>query len=216
MNCSPPKANDLLEFWKPVVAANGGVHPQDLELLQASHHGFPSVRIPEPWFGDPRKATVYFLTLNPGHKDEDDRPTSEWTKFCLDMLGGNGTAKAYLDSAPATALRWYQRCYGAFTSASGWFEKICNLRLVPYPSPNKNDFGGVPIHSLPSVQLMKDFVQGELKPRALNGEIALLVLRSPVDWGFERLDQDFTEQGLFISKPVRNVSILLPLVSVDW
>lgn len=200
-------AAELLCFWSPVADEGAGPHPKDRLALDAADHRLRLERTPEPWFGDPRHARVFMLTFNPGHTDEPEPDRVGWNRFCIDMLAGRASAGQYWQWAPAGARRWLARTYGSFSLRDDFFDAICNLRLVAYPSQAKADTRGLRHRQLASARAMLGFVHDVLLPRARGGEVALLVMRSPEAWGFGTPREDRTEGGLFVSRPLRNVSI---------
>lgn len=198
---------DLLNFWKDTADNGQRFHPADEPVINQYQPNLPNGRIPEPWFGVPSQAKVFYLSLNPGHKPNDQSAKEPWRGFCQDMMLERVTYARYLDEAPVEAVDWFRRNHGAFCDVT--FPHICNLRLIAYPSPEKSDLGtiGNNPEMLPSSRLMMRFVHDVLVPQAKAKEILLLVMRSPIFWGFEKTEQDYWDGGLFISRPLRTNSI---------
>lgn len=199
--------NELLRFWKVAAETGGQFHPADVATMNKYRPNLPEGRIPEPWFGVPSIAKVFYLSLNPGHKPNDQSAQDPWRGFCRDMMRERVSYERYLDEAPAEAITWFQRNHGGFANVT--FPHICNLRLIAYPSPEKSDLGiiGQNPQLLPSSELMMKYVHECLLPLARANKILLLVLRSPTFWGFEKTDVDFWDGGLFVSRPLRTNSI---------
>ena len=174
-------------------------------MLSRLRHNLPAGRIPEPWAGRPDGAKIFFLTFNPGHVDVPDAYGPGWRGYAAAMLQGTAPPLDQMDDNPA-GRRWTRRVYGRFTRV---IETFCNLRLVAYPSRDQQALGQITVlyDELPSTRAMKKAVHDELAPRARAGEIMLLVMRSSSQWGFGRVEEDVWDGNLFISRPVRSVSI---------
>ena len=148
------------------------------------------------------------MTLNPGHAESDDKASlKRWDQFIFNMMAGGGSAEKYFSSAIPGALEWLTRNYGDFAKRPAFFNRICNLRLVAYPSPESNALRDIDPKSLPSGKAMLDLVHDRLLPRAKAGQLALLVMRAPHAWGFGRPTEDMRDNGLFVSRPLRTASI---------
>ena len=198
----------LLELWQK-VSPQSNTHPNDAQLLNSVHHNLQLGREPEPWFGIPSKAKVFYLTLNPNH-DSTDKGTTEslWQKYCYDMMKGNVSRDRFVQEAPPSATQWLSRAHGKYAHTA--FYLICNLRLVAYPSSGKEDMRQLSnrLDQLHTTTFIRKFVHSELVPRAKRGEIALLVLRSAKEWGFVQQEKDVVDGSLIISKPgVRRISV---------
>ena len=176
-------------------------------MIKRHQLSLPEGRIPEPWFGIPSKAKVFYLSLNPGHKPNGQSAQEPWQGFCRDMMLEQVSYKRYLKDAPKEAIAWFQRNHGGFADVT--FPHICNLRLIAYPSPEKSNLGtiGQNPQLLPSSRLMMKFVHEELVPQARMKNILLLVMRSPTFWGFHETETDYWDGGLFVSRPLRTNSI---------
>lgn len=198
---------ELIDFWSPVAERGAGPHPADRPILDASPHRLRLERVPEPWFGNPRTARVFVLTFNPGHHDEPSAARALWDRFCVEMMAGRGSTGEYHEHRTDSAWKWLSQNYGGFAHRQDVYESICNLRLVAYPSGEKGDLGRLRFNQLPSAQRMRHLVQQVLKPRALAGDLALLVMRSPDGWGFGAPSEDSLEGGLFVSRPLRRASV---------
>lgn len=194
---------NLLHFWKETANKGLRFHPDDFPVIKRYELNLPDRRIPEPWFGIPSAAKVFYLTLNPGHKPKDKSTQESWQRFCRDMMLERITYERYLKEAPPEAINWFRRNHGGFADYT--FPNICNLRLIAYPSPDKSHLGfiGQNPQLLPSSKLMLKFVHSELLPKAKSGKILLLVMRSPTSWGFEKTDKDYWDGGFFMSRPLR-------------
>lgn len=198
----------ITNTWKTTALKRGLIHPIDEKPLAKSTARFPEGRVPEPWFGNPNLASIFVLTLNPGHGGSDHNHNVATKSFFWSMMGCNASYSDYVSSVSKDGLLWGERNYGAFLKYS--MSQICNLRLVAYPSPNKASMGNIsdaPADVLPTAKLMCDFVHRSLVPAARRGRCLLLVMRSPRDWGFGNPEIDIWDNGLFISRSLRTVSI---------
>lgn len=201
-------AQEIMDMWRGVAQSKSFAHPLDKHVLSQSTARFPPGRVPEPWFGNPAKASIFILTLNPGHGKNDVNHGVKTHEFFWSMMAGNAGYGDYLSNISKNGLNWGRRNYGDFLEHS--MSSICNLRLVAYPSCNKAAMGNVsadPAGLLPTAKRMYDFVHGSLVPAAREGRCLLLVMRSPNDWGFRRPEADSWDNGLFISRPLRSASI---------
>lgn len=178
--------DDLVAYWKETAENGGAYHRDDAALIEKYKPDLPRGRVPEPWFGVPTKAKVFYLSLNPGHKPDDGSAREPWRSFCRDMMLEHISYERYLSEAPPEAITWFKRNHGGF--ADHTFPKICNLRLIAYPSSEKSDLktlGQAP-ELLPSSRLMLRVVHDYLVPHARRGHILLLVMRSPEFGGLKR------------------------------
>ena len=182
-------------------------HSEDEPVISRFAPSLPLGRMPEPWFGVPSQAKVFYLSLNPSHKPNDGIASETWRRFCQDMMLERVSYSRYLEEASPEAFSSFYRNHGGFSDLT--FPAICNLRLIAYPSPEKSDLGriGTRPDLLPSSRRMMKIVHDDLTPRARRGEILLLVMRSPEFWGFKRTDHDYWDGGLFVSRPLRTNSI---------
>ena len=198
----------ITDAWQTVATGRSFVHPFDEPALSQSTARFPNGRVPEPWFGNPGLAKIFILTLNPGHGNNDGNHSTKTHDFFWSMMGCKANYSDYLASISADGLVWGRRHYGNFLEHS--MSKICNLRLVAYPSPDKAAMGNMsaaPADALPTAKLMRDFVHSSLVPAARKGRCLLLVMRSPRDWGFGTPKTDSWDNGLFVSRSLRTASI---------
>ena len=196
----PLDIQTITTAWKIVAANKAFFHPSDESALSQCTACFPNGRIPEPWFGNPKLANIFVLTLNPGHGGNDNSHNAETHDFFWSMIGCKADYSDYLSNISENGLAWGRRHYGDFLEHS--MASICNLRLVAYPTPNKAAMGNIsaaPADVLPTAKLMRDFVHSSLVPAARNGHCLLLVMRSPCDWGFGNPKTDSWDNGLFIS-----------------
>lgn len=198
----------ITDAWQGVSANRSFVHPSDERTLTQSTAKFSQGRVPEPWFGNPRLARIFVLTLNPGHGKADDNHSTATQDFFWSMMDCKADYSDYLSGVSQDGLNWGRRHYGSFLERS--MSAICNLRLVAYPSPDKASMGNIsaaPADVLPTAKLMRDFVHNSLVPAARNGDCLLLVMRSPQAWGFGNPEADSWDNGLFVSRSLRTASI---------
>lgn len=198
----------IIECWKGTAESRSWVHPLDEYALSQSTARFPDRRVPEPWFGNPAKARIFTLTLNPGHGANDMNHGTQTHDFFWSMMGCTANYADYSSSISQDGLNWGRRHYGRFLEHS--MSTICNLRLVAYPSSDKAAMGNIsvdPARFLPTAKLMRDFVHNSIVPAARKGRCLLLVMRSPHDWGFGNPETDSWDNGLFVSRSLRTASI---------
>lgn len=199
-------ANELFRFWDSCASQRSRFHPADAPSLASGSHRLPVGRAPEPFFGRPDLARVFFLTFNPHHPGTGSGD-SRWEDFCYRMMVGDATLDSFTAAAPSGARDWLKKNVGGFADRS--FDGIANLRLFAYPSGDKSALGEVRtvIRALPSARLMKSLVHDLLVPSAKDEEICLLVMRSSDEWGFGKHTNDFQQGGLFVSRPLRTASV---------
>lgn len=177
----PVTADDIVDFWSSVEGP--GVHPADGDTLPAE--SFATQLYPLPWIGRIRDAKAYVLLLNPGLSPEDERYETERSDF-RNTLHRNLRGEAdyvYLmpefDDHPGH--RWAYTTFGPDISERDR-DRICVLQLVPYHSANGAAARRI-APTLPSSIAMQRFVRDTLLPRAMAGEVALVVARSQKLWG---------------------------------
>ena len=181
--------------------------------------------IPQPYVGNLREADVFLLMANPGLGPLDyfaEEYSSEYrnTQF-QDLHQRDVSGFSSLnpkESWHGGGQYWQGRfrdlalglCESTDCSFKDAFEvlarRVACLQLVPYHSTRF----GIPMklrESLKSVQLMKGFVHQDLRPRASNGEILIIVLRRVDEWGLgsEESESILTyprnlRRGAFISR----------------
>lgn len=202
------KIQEIINTWQDAAKSNLFINPLDEHALSQSTARFPRRRVPEPWFGNPSMARIFVLTLNPGHGMDDGDHGEKTHEFFWSMMSCKADYADYSSSISQDGLNWGKRHYGRFLEHS--MSKICNLRLVAYPSPDKAAMGNIsadPARILPTAKLMRDFVHSSLVPAARKGRCLLLVMRSPRDWGFGNPETDSWDNGLFVSRSLRTASI---------
>lgn len=197
----------IVSYWRDTAINGDEFHRDDRELITGMKHALPRGRIPEPWFGVPSKAKIFYLTLNPGHKNDDGSDAEPWRSFCRAMMREAVDYDGFRKAITPAGFRWFKENHGKFADVA--FPWICNLRLLAYPSADKASLGKIAgsLDRIPSTKLMKQLVHDELAPRAQKGEILLLVMRSRVAWGFQHVDREYWDNGLFVSQSPRNPSI---------
>lgn len=198
---------DLVRFWQPVARTRSRFHPSDEGLLSAVAERLAPGRAPEPFFGNLHAGRVFFLTFNPGHRDDPAENEEAWRNFCFDMMAGDMEQDRFEASASPASQAWLNHNLGAFAERS--FSGLVNLRLFPYASREIGNLARFThgAEELPSVRLMRSVVHDYLVPKARKGDIALLVMRSSHAWGFGRVEKDTRDGELFVSRPLRSTRI---------
>jgi hypothetical protein len=101
--------------------------------------------IPEPFIGNPETARVVFLSLNPGHEDEDavNHQRSDIRELMLNNLGHRGKQYPFYPRHPAfqgTGVQQYWDCYtkdlhkDASLDDRTFAERILIIEWFPYHS----------------------------------------------------------------------------------
>src|SRR5262245_4555279 len=105
----------LIEYWSGVGIQHSPFHSDDINHLNRCQHKLPPGRAPEPWFGIPTSSSVFYLTLNPGHRGLDDSETGPvWSAFCYDMILERISYERYQQEATKHAIDWFRRAHGGF------------------------------------------------------------------------------------------------------
>lgn len=155
--------------------------------------------LPQPWFGDPRRATVFVLMLNPGLNPCDyfaDYKVRDYRNALIQNLRNTECRKyplLFLDPAFSwtsgaryfrNRLLWLveamrdQRRISFQKSLQTVAKQVCILQLIPYHSRVFNDTKC--LFKLKSVELMRQFVADNLSVRS---DVLLVVTRKARKWG---------------------------------
>lgn len=157
--------------------------------------------MPCPFAGDLSRANVFVLLLNPGFEPVDLFGEHEVPAFSRAIertlrqdLADEAFPNVYLNPefCWSGAYRWWEskvrdvaRAYQMETGEDYWrslqviSEHLATIELFPYHSVSSPP----PFARLPSVMAARTFVTDTLVPRALAGEITIVVTRRAVDWG---------------------------------
>lgn len=173
-------ADDLVTFWKRLGQET--IHPEDKIFLPEGY--FQTQLHPVPWVGSIKHAKVFLCYLNPGYDALDDsyeqnRP--DFVSVLRDNLLGEGPyfyLRNEFHDHPGNA--WARKALGKDILQSE-LEHICVLDLVPYHSAKGNKCKPLAA-KLPSSRLMVRFVREAVFPRAVAGEVALIVVRQEHSW----------------------------------
>jgi hypothetical protein len=173
-------ADDLVTFWQ----ALGGetIHPEDKSFLPEGY--FQTHLHPLPWVGSIKHAKVFLCYLNPGYDPLDDayeRDHPDFVSVLRDNLLGQGPYFYLLNKFhdhPGHA--WARKALGRDIRQSE-LEHICVLDLVPYHSEKGSKCGAL-VAKLPSSKRMVSFVREAIFPRAVSGEVALIIVRQERGW----------------------------------
>jgi hypothetical protein len=187
---------DPVSYWRRLGAQC--VHPEDRPFIASSD--FETSLLPQPWVGPLLGADIFVLQLNPGldgAETEFERARADFRSALRANLQGQST-NLFLDPRfrdhPGAA--WVRRILGA-NATSSVASRICMVELVPYHSRSGGVARAVAPH-LPSTAVMRDWVRGQLVPRAQRGEILLIVQRAARAWG---LDTATPDKGIVVYSP---------------
>jgi hypothetical protein len=158
--------------------------------------------LPLPYVGDLTTADIFILLANPGLSHADYWAEEHVPAYRHRLLNNLSQAEAdpflFLDPA----LSWHpggQYWLSRFQDLAGSLQSdrisfrdsldlmrkhVACLELVPYHSTGFRLPGRL-VDSLESVRLMIDFVNHDLAPRALRGEVLLVVTRQVFRWGID-------------------------------
>lgn len=172
----------LVSYWSRL--GNSHVHPDDMQHVRAPD--FATDLLPVPWAGPLCTAKVYFLFLNPGLTEQDRveeaRPAFK-TVLRANLSGDQPYFYLMKEYASHPGHKWARQTFGSdVTEASAG--DICMLQLVPYHS-EKGDVARRVAPTLPSSLMIRRFVSESLIPRAMAGEIGIVVARSAKLWGID-------------------------------
>ncbi|MBC6404165.1 MAG: hypothetical protein GDA41_00280 [Rhodospirillales bacterium] len=203
------KIRKLMNIWKAVAENKSFVHPLDKPLLPEPNDCFPLLRrVPEPWTGDPTKASIFHLTSHPRHGPNDGNQDEKDREFWWSTMASTADSKDWEDHTSEDELNWSKKNYGKFLEDPRFIPNLCNLRLVAYPCSSMRDMDSISkdaAHTLHTTKRMRAFVHRQLVPAAREGKCLLLVMKAPGDWGFANPEfgdskEDRWDKGLFISR----------------
>lgn len=163
--------------------------------------------LPQPFFGDLRRASIYILLLNPGlgpHDYYGEYQVSEYRKALLATL----KQKFKKGSPPFLFLDPQYSWHGGFAwwhaklasviqrlehtwavpfaaARARLAQELASIELVPYHSPSFRDAGGW-IRQLRSVALARAFVHNVVVPRVRRGKAILIVTRQAKAWNLPK------------------------------
>ncbi len=186
--------------WREASGAPDFCAPGDTRL----HLGL----LPQPFFGDVRRATVYILLLNPGLGPDDYYGEYEVPKYRETLLAN--LKQEFRDASPIPfpflnpqfawhgGFNWWHgklakvidRLASArrisFSKARSYLGSvIASIELVPYHSPAFKDADGW-VHKLPSVDLARRFVADFVLPRVQSGEAIVIATRKVAAWNLPK------------------------------
>jgi hypothetical protein len=176
----------IFEYWKEVDSLKTPIHPRDLRVLEELSHyvesdlnyDFP----PGPYFGSLKNAKIVLCYANPGI----DEPSLE----TIQSIPNRELLLKQLDGKqpyPYQLLGWKEWFSQRANSLFGGdqqlaSEKLAVFNLFPYASRNMDNVEKVAT-CLPSVWVAQSHLREELIPRALAGEVLLVMCRSAHLWG---------------------------------
>ncbi len=164
---------DLFTFWGS-FPPDATIHPQDEVFFKSNiKHDFKtSHRPPGPWDGPLMKAKVVICYANPKY-DPDDAGRREL--ITRQMSGREDLPDCWDD--------WYTPRINAILPISKLRDVVAIFNICPYSSENMDDKEVRLAAGLPSVWAAQKHLREVLIPRAISGEIFLVVARKHQLWG---------------------------------
>jgi hypothetical protein len=184
----------IVEFWSATPIQAPYLHPADAaalnrEGINLEEHGIYPSLFPQPWVGPIRTARAFLLQLNPGFSGpevEIERSNADFRKALRDNLSGEAP-NLFLDPRFAThpGRRWVESHLRGVASLEELSTKVAQVEIFPYHSKNFKIPARVQrvLLNLPSVQVIRSWVHGQLLAAAAQNQIALVVQRSSRQWG---------------------------------
>ena len=191
----------IFDYWHPenltsmdVGGSNQDVHTEDRPFLNAKINEQNQQkkttklsfkfdgRIPSPWDGNLKKAKIVICYANPA-SDENDKDHKD---IMLKQLSGNAPLPTEIDAWK----KWYEdKKFDRLGEFEGSNE-ISVFNLCPYASENMSDVNWRVASGLPSVWMAQKHLREVLIPKAIDGEIFLVIARAHRFWGvpYEGLD----------------------------
>ncbi len=192
-----PKCLAPLHDWRAIIRAPDFCRPGDKRL----HLGL----MPQPFWGDVRRASVYVLLLNPGLSPADYFGEYEVTEY-RQALRRNLKQEFREDDHPFLFLdpqfawhggfRWWHRKLSGiigeladhdrsdFAAARKKLaQSIACLELFPYHSEDSGAVSRWLRKKLLSVSLVQDFAKTYVMPRVRLGKAIVIVTRKSKQWG---------------------------------
>ena len=191
--------------WEDAYSHPDAGNPDDNSL----HFG----RLPTPFVGDMQRASIYILTLNPGHALSEYYPEYKIPSFrqaLLDNLrqtnrdssvpfildpqfaydGGFNYWHDKLKSVILELARYREVSFARARSELG--SKLAVIELFPYHSV-RFDAGSDLLDNLPSSQLAREFVRNHVLEKVRRGKAIVIAVRQVKRWN-EALDDSVSEQ----------------------
>jgi hypothetical protein len=181
--------------WQDAIGASDFCSPGDTKL----HLGL----LPQPFFGDVRRASIYLLLLNPGLGPHDYYGEYEVPEYRAALLANlkqqprRGTIPfLFLDPQFAWhgGFAWWHRKLAKVMQrlASAWNvtfadarvrlgARLASIELLPYHSSAFRDTGGW-LRKMRSVDLARAFVKEFVVPRVERGDAIVIVTRKVASW----------------------------------
>lgn len=179
-------AIDLFEFWSRIGLADT-VHPDDREVLSRVEHRFNPNCLPSCFMGPLRTAPVVLLFLSPGFTKHDEVEAKSETgrERHMKMRGGLESLPGPDEHQPA--WKWWEsrtRCFG------NWQELRSKVAVLNIGAYHSTTFADAPLlAALPSSRASLDWAQSVLCPQAIDGDRAVICLRSSRFWGLNEGQQ---------------------------
>lgn len=184
------------------------------ERFRPSDRGFHLSILPVPYVGNLSKADIFVLLLNPGfalssYQTEED---AAHRKLLVKTIKQDfrGTEFPFLSLNPEMAWTtgfqwWHRKLLGVIDVIAEsrrkshlWAmrdlsKRLAAIEMVPYRS--KSFSANKLVSELPSAIAARNYVRGELLPRAKSGELTIIVLRKVKEWNLPRAHAVIYEGG---------------------
>lgn len=184
----------LIKFWGGDYAEPPFVHAEDAFYVEKPHP-LPFELMPQPWRGDMFNAKIFLLRLAPPMSKpiaDYETGSAAFRKMLKTNLLGR-TPHFLLDPA----FKDHPESAGFAASLKGLAPRerlqaqVAEIFLLPYHQKDagQNAKALALIEAFPTCDDMRNFVNGNLAPRARAGEIAVIVQEGATVWGFAAADE---------------------------
>jgi len=182
--------DNLIEFWGRVPQAPPFVHPEDATALRnlgvrLAQFDVDVGLFPQPWVGPIKTARAYVLQLNPGLsglETDIEETNSEFRRALRDNLKGE-LPNLFLDnrftSHPGRA--WVESHVRGVAPLAKLAAGVAQVELFPYHSATFKIPKRV-LLTLPSVSLIRRWVNDTVLPAARSEKVGVVVQRSAEAW----------------------------------
>jgi hypothetical protein len=170
---------------------------------------------PQPFFGNLQNASVFLLMLNPGLSASDyfaeercpeyraalganlyqENEESDYPFFFLDPQFAWLSGFEYFHSRLREVLQILATKSSYSEALRHVARNLACLQLIPYHS--KSLGAASLIRTLPSTQVMLNYVQEDLSQRAEKGEVYILVLRREKTWGLSNIARNLDNVSVY-------------------
>lgn len=163
------------------------VHPEDSEYLTEGEFTFDEGTSPWPFDGALEQARVVFCLANPSSGNVENK--DELNKMIVKQRSGEEALPFKFD---LNFEKFYKRIVGPIGLPLGVVsERVAVLNVCPYSSPSMTDQQVRLASGLPSVWQAQKYLREVLMPRALTGNIYLIMIRRHTLWGITPLEEPY-------------------------